>query len=93
MRNRTRTPPESQYRGVSQLGTQGDSQKEKGRRSKKNKGCRSGQLIIWEVLSGVGVDGVGGIFQFFSLFFCFSSLFFAFLGLAWMVSEGFSPFF
>ena len=40
-------------------------------------------VILWEVLNGVGVDGVGGIFPFF--FFCFfvflrfSSLFFVFL--------------
>ena len=27
---------------------------------------------IWEVLNGVGVDGVGGIFPFFSFFFAFS---------------------
>ena len=40
----------------------------------------------WEVLNGVGVDGVGGIFPFFSAFsfgfsslFRFSSFFFAFL--------------
>ena len=39
--------------------------------------------LNWEVLSGVGVDGVGGIFPFFLLFFFvflrFSSLFFVFL--------------
>ena len=29
----------------------------------------------WEVLNGVGVEGVGGIFPFFVVFFCFSSLF------------------
>ena len=43
---------------------------------------------VWEVLNGVGVDGVGGIFPFLSFFFAFSfffvslrfsSLFFAFL--------------
>ena len=37
--------------------------------------------IIWEVLNGVGVDGVGGIFpffRFFSFFFAFS-FFFVFL--------------
>ena len=36
----------------------------------------------WEVLNGVGVDGVGGIFPFFTFFFVFfrfSSFFFAFL--------------
>ena len=31
--------------------------------------------VFWEVLNGVGVDGVGGIFP----FFCFFSFFFAFL--------------
>ena len=46
------------------------------------------KICSWEVLNGVGVDGVGGIFHFFLLFFVFlrffdffrfSSLFFAFL--------------
>ena len=31
--------------------------------------------LLWEVLNGVGVDGVGGIFPFFSFFFRFPSLF------------------
>ena len=39
--------------------------------------------MIWEVLNGVGVDGVGGIFPFFYVFFFvffrFSSFFFVFL--------------
>ena len=33
----------------------------------------------WEVLNGVGVDGVGVIFPFFNACFRFSSFFFAFL--------------
>ena len=36
----------------------------------------------WEVLNGVGADGVGGIFPFFAfsfVFLCFSSFFFVFL--------------
>ena len=32
-------------------------------------------IKTWEVLNGVGVDGVGGIFVFFFFFFRFSSLF------------------
>ena len=36
--------------------------------------------LHWEVLNGVGVDGVGGIFPFFCfVFFRFSSHFFDFL--------------
>ena len=33
----------------------------------------------WEVLNGVGVDGVGGIVPFFSFFFVFLRFFFVFL--------------
>ena len=38
------------------------------------------RTLSWEVLNGVGVDGVGGIFRFFGvvIFLCFSSLFFVF---------------
>ena len=35
--------------------------------------------LCWKGLNGVGVDGVGGIFPFSSLFFRFPSLFFAFV--------------
>ena len=51
--------------------------------------CRHGNhfrgSIFWEVLNGVGVDGVGGIFPFFLLFFFFrfSSFFFAFRLFSW----------
>ena len=52
--------------------------------------------FFWEVLNGVGVDGVGGIFPFFSLFFVFlrffvffrfSSLFFVFLRFSGILLE------
>ena len=36
-----------------------------------------GSRFAWEVLNGVGVDGVGGIFLLPYVFLCFSSLFFS----------------
>ena len=42
---------------------------------RKLQGSSLQQSSGWEVLNGVGVDRVGGIFPFFSFFFRFSSLF------------------
>ena len=51
-------------------------------RNPDKKGPKPSTDNYWEVLNGVGVDGVGGIFPFFSFFFVFlrfSSFFFVFL--------------